>query len=162
MPPRVSWSLRDSNGKLHRKSPGIQAQSSSVEELGRRIFIVESFSDHGKEKIQEGQKIMRKRGGRLWIQGEILFSSEFLAEEDWGCRGSSNSNYFEMAEVNKMKSWNASRIWKWDLKLLKMLMFPWENGFLFYFKLNISAGIHEFLLSCTRYALMRWNIFINK
>lgn len=41
-------------------------------------------------------------------------------------------------------------------------MFPWENGFLFYFKLNISAGIHEFLLSCTRYALMRWNIFINK
>lgn len=48
---------------------------------------------------------MREREERLSIQGEIfLFFSETLAEEVWGCRYSSDSNYLEMSEVNKMKS----------------------------------------------------------
>lgn len=114
----------------------------------------------------ERKKSVSKRGERLSIQGEIfLFPSESLAEEDWGCRDSRNTNYFEMSEVNKMKPWNASRSWKWDLKRLKILTFLQENSFHFYFKMNISAGIHEFLLAGTRYALMKWSLltflFIN-
>lgn len=76
----------------------------------------------------KGKKVWEKEG--MAIQGEMfLFSSESLAEEYWACRDSSNSNYFEMSEVNKMKSWNASRSWKWDIKLLKILTFLQENYF---------------------------------
>lgn len=127
---------------------------------GQRVFTVQCFSDHGKEKIQEWkEKKLWEKEGKGNSRWNVLI---FLRIPSWDCRDSSNSNYFEMSEVNKMKSWNASRSWKWDIKLLKTLTFLQENDFLFYFKLNISAGIHKFLLTCTRYALMQWNILIHK
>lgn len=81
MPPRVSWSLRNSNGKLHKKSPGIQAQSSSVGELGRGYLLCSVSQTMAKRKFKnERKKNYEKKRGKA-IQSEMfLFSSESLAE----------------------------------------------------------------------------------
>lgn len=65
MPPRVSWSLRNSNGKLHKKSPGIQHNHLQWENWAEGIYCAVFLRPWQRENSRmKGKKNMRKRGER--------------------------------------------------------------------------------------------------
>lgn len=117
--PTVIRSLRNSNGKPHKKVSrdsgtiiycGITGQKDIYCVVFLRPWSIESSG-------MKGKKIWVKTGERLSVQGEtFLLFSKSLAEEDQGCRESIRPKYFEISKVNKKKSWNALRSWKAHLK----------------------------------------------